>query len=326
MYIIEIAKLQVGDIFLTTEKHLISKAIKTFTSSNYSHAMLYVGDGSYIHSDRDGVHAGNVQRLLFKKMKYIQVLRLKECVDRKLIDNACAFARNEVGKQYSILNAIGTKIPLLRLSETKRQFCSRLVAQSYESAGLNLVKNSSYCSPQEFDSSEFTMRIFDCIRKATDDEIKFAKTESPLENQTKITNSIFTKVRIVTGQDIQTFEQLVNYLIKNNQHDAKITDLIKKSGYFHMWQHEVNANSWRYDKELFMSLPLSKEELKKIAANELNSSINSKQRYVYMCNQYTAIWQAKHLRYAAMHIMLYQELIKLADLRISNSMHVIQNA
>lgn len=324
MYIIEIDKLQTGDIFLTTQKHIVSKAINAFTSSDYSHAMLYVGNGSYIHSNGDGVHAGNVQRLLFNDEKYIQVLRLKENIDRKLIDAACAFARNEVGKQYSVKDAINTKNPFSKKSETNRQFCSRLVAQSFESVGLKLVNNSSYCAPQELHDSEFTVRVSGCVRKATDAEIEFANTENPLENQANITNSIFTRSRSVTGQDIQTFEQLSNYLLENNQHDGQITNIIKESGYLFMWQKDLNANPWRYNQELFMSLPLSKEKLNEIAAAELKSAINSKQRYVYMHEQYMRIWQAKRLQYAAIHIMLYQKLIELTDLRISNSTHVIE--
>lgn len=325
MYLIEINKLQAGDIFLTTQKHIMSKAVKAFTASDYSHAMLHVGDGSYIHSGGDGVHAGNVQRLLFDDDNYIQVLRLKEDIDRKLIDAACLFARNEVGKQYSVKDAINTKNPLSKKAETNRQFCSRLVAQSFESVGLNLVENSSYCAPQELADSELTVQVSDCVRKATDAEVEFANSESPLEKQTNITNSIFTKVRDVTGQDIQTFEQLSNLLLENNQYDSQLTNIIKESGYLFMWWHEVNANPWRYSQELFMSLPVSKEQLNQIAVTELNSAIHTKQRYVFMYDQFMRIWQAKRLQYAAIHIMLYLKLIKLTDLRISISSHVIEN-
>jgi len=47
MYILDINKLEAGDIFLTTKNQKISKAIRVATSSDYSHAILYVGDGSY---------------------------------------------------------------------------------------------------------------------------------------------------------------------------------------------------------------------------------------------------------------------------------------
>ncbi len=325
MYIIEITKLQAGDIFLTTQKHVVSKAIKTFTSSDFSHAMLHVGDGSYIHSDGDGVHAGNVQRLLFKHKEYVQVLRLREDIDRNLINAACAFARREVGKQYSVKDAINTKNPFSKRTVTNRQFCSRLVAQSFESVGLNLVENSSYCTPQELDDSELTVRVSGCVREAREAEIEFAKTDNPLEKQARITNEIIAKVRSITQQDIQTFEQLLNYLLENSEHDTAITNVIKESGYLFMWQHEINTNPWRYSVESFMSLPVSKEKLIEIAATELDSAVNTKQLYVFMYEQFMNIWRATKLEYALMNIMLYQKLVELTDQRISISSYVKEN-
>lgn len=325
MYIIEISKLQVGDIFLTTQQHIVSKAIKAFTSSDFSHAMLHVGDGSYIHSDGDGVHAGNVQRLLFENQKYVQVLRIREDIDRNLINSACAFARREVGKQYSVKDAIKTKNPLSKKSDTNRQFCSRLVAQSFESVGLDLVKNSSYCTPQELDDSGLTIRISGCVRKAIDAEIEFANSENPLEKQASITNEIICKVRGITQEDIQTFEQILDHLLEDNKHDSVITNIVKESGYLFMWQHEINANPWRYSVEKFMSLPVSKVKLREIADTELASATNARQRYVFMYEQFMNIWRATKLEYALMNIMLYQKLIELTDQRISISSYVQKN-
>ncbi|MBV5267079.1 MAG: hypothetical protein JZU67_00870 [Burkholderiaceae bacterium] len=109
MFILDINKLEPGDVFLTTQNHKISKAIRIATSSDYSHAILYVGDGGYIHSDGNGVHSGNIQRLLFENESQILVLRIKPDIDRGLIKNASIFARREIGKQYSVKDAINTK-------------------------------------------------------------------------------------------------------------------------------------------------------------------------------------------------------------------------
>ena len=322
MYIIDINKLQAGDIFLTTQKHVVSKAIKAFTSSDFSHAMLYVGDGGYIHSDGDGVHAGNVQRLLFKHKEYVQVLRLREDIDRSLINNACAFARREIGKQYSIKDAINTKNPLSKITNTNRQFCSRLVAQSFESVSLKLVDNSSYCAPQELDDSDLTFRIYGCVREVKEAELEFANTENPLEKQTNIINKIIAKVRTITQQDIQTFEQLSHYLYKNSEHDRAVTNIIKESGYLFMWQHEINANPWRYSVELFMSLPVSKEKLKEIANTEFDSAVNTRKRYIFMLEQFMNIWRVTKLEYALINITLYQNLVELTNQRINISSYV----
>jgi hypothetical protein len=325
MYFIDISKLQAGDIFLTTQKHIVSKTIKAFTASDFSHAMLHVGDGSYIHSDGEGVHSGNVQRLLFKKEKYLKVLRLVTEIDRTLINSACIFARREVGKQYSVKDAINTKNPLSKKKESNRQFCSRLVAQSYESSGIKLVTNSSYCSPQEFDDSKLTISIPDCLRVATAEEIEFSKSENPIEKQANITNSIFENVRRVTGEDIQTFEQLLDHLLIDSKHDSQITKIIKESGYLLMWQHEINANPWRYDKKIFLSLPMPKDELHKVAITELESAKNTKERYIFMYEQFMNIWRVQKLQYALINIMLYQQLIEITSQRVSICTCVIEN-
>ena len=228
--------------------------------------------------------------------------------------------------QYSIKDAINTKNRLSKKRDTNRQFCSRLVAQSFESFGLKLVENSSYCAPQELDESEQTVRVNGCVREATDAEIDFANSENPLEKQANITNSIFLKIRSVTGQDIQTFEQLLDFLLVNNQYDNRITSIIKESGYLFMWQHEINANPCRYNQNIFMSLPVSKEKLKHLATTEQESAINIRKRYIFMYQQFMGIWQTKKLQYALINIMLYQKLIELTDQRISISSSVLEIA
>ena len=95
MYIVIMEKLRAGDILLTSEKAFTSKFIRTMTKSDYSHAILYVGYGSYIHSDTKGVHSGNIQRLLFDNPDDIKVLRVYE---PNVADLACIFARTQIGK------------------------------------------------------------------------------------------------------------------------------------------------------------------------------------------------------------------------------------
>lgn len=325
MYVIEINKLQAGDIFLTTQKHIVSKAIKVFTSSDFSHAMLHVGDGSYIHSDGEGVHSGNVQRLLFKDSRYVKVLRLLADIDRAVINKACIFARREVGKQYSVKDAINTKNPLSKKNESNRQFYSRLVAQSFESAGLNLVNNSSYCTPQELDDSELTESVSGCVREATPAEIEFAKSDNPIAKQANITNSIIENVRSLTGKDIQTFEQILDCILENPEYDNEICNIIQKSGYLFMWQDDVNANPWRYEEKLFLSIPIPKDKLHKLALSELESAINTRERYVFMYEQSMNLWQRCQLKYASINILLYQKLVELTDQRISISTYVKEN-
>ena len=66
MYLLNRDVLKKGDIILTCSEEKPSKIIRTLTRSEYSHAILYVGEASYIHSDLSGVHSGNTQRLVIE--------------------------------------------------------------------------------------------------------------------------------------------------------------------------------------------------------------------------------------------------------------------
>ena len=292
------------------------------SSSNFSHAILYVGDGSCIHSNSDGVHSENIQRLLLNNSSHIQVLRIKSDIDREKIELACVFARTQIGKQYSLKDAIKTKNPLSKKSDTNRQFCSRLVAQSYESAGLNLVDNSSFCTPQELDDSVFTFRINDYLRVADTRDIEFAKSDNPLKNQTNVTNSILKRARETTGEDIQTYEQLINYVYSHPEYDKRITDIVENSGYLFMWQYDLTVSPWRYDLDIFMNTPMS--DLYYVASQELESATKIRIRYVFMCEQFMSMWQSRRLNFAAINLVLYQKLIELADQRITVATSVLE--
>jgi len=107
MFILDMNKLKKGDVFLTAQRGLVSKAVRNFTNSEYSHAILYVGHVSYIHSDSQGVHSDNIQRLIFEKPSNVKILRPN---DQKNVNNVVLYARSQVGKAYSVRDAIRTKL------------------------------------------------------------------------------------------------------------------------------------------------------------------------------------------------------------------------
>lgn len=198
-----------GDIILTAQLAPVSKAVRLATGSKFSHAILYVGDGSYIHSDGQGVHSNNIQRLLIEKEGCAEVRRL---IDNGYVAKACMFARSEIGKAYSVKEAINTKNPLSKRKKINRQFCSRLVAQAYEYSGIKIVDNADYCSPKDLQQSQFIEVVPGCLKKATDQEIEFANSPSPIQKQTEITNLILSSARNLTGKDIQSFEELDQFI------------------------------------------------------------------------------------------------------------------
>ena len=281
MYILDLRKLIEGDILLTAQTAVISKTIRVVSSSDFSHAILYVGDGSYIHSNGGGVHSGNTQRLLFHKLKHVQVLRPN---NETFAEKACIYARTQVGKEYSVKDAINSKNPLPKKKESNRQFCSRLVAQSYEYAGLKLVDNSSYCTPQDIHNSSDISIVKNILSKASKEEISFSKSENPLQRQADITNKILKSIRKLTGCDIQSFDELSQFVINNPIYDHGITSIIERSGYLSMWQDEMEKNPWRYNGELFLSMPMRIEEKRQQASFELKSAHKQLNLYSYNYN------------------------------------------
>lgn len=325
MFILDADRLRVGDIILTSAPTLLSKGIRAATGGSFSHAMLYVADHSYIHSDGDGVHSGNTQRRLFSALGDATVLRLRN-PDASVVKCACAYARTQVGKQYSKMEAVRSRKfrdAAEQLEDSNRQFCSRLAAQAYSVAGVPLVPNADFCYPSDFATSQLLQVVAAPLRQAHAAEVEFAQSESPIERQTRATNFILNEVRKLSGRDIQTFEQLPDFLIQKPQHDAAFCEIVKASGYLDFWKEDVLRNPWRYDAVQFRMLFLPSGELERVARRELVAAGEQLQRFTLMYGQYMALWQRSKLNYFANELQLYIHLIDVAKRRIETAQQVL---
>lgn len=327
MFILDTNVLQAGDIVLTTQDAPVSKVVRKTTGSPFSHAILYLGHGSYIHSDSAGVHADNPQRLLFRKHEYAKVLRLKSN-NLLAIEQICIFARTQIGKQYSVPEAIKSKVyRKISSSETSnRQFCSRLVAQAYAFAGIHLVPNPDFCYPKDIGDSNQLYIVNDSVRKASDNELYIASSDSPLKKQEQVTNYILTEVRKVSKEDIQTFEQVVNLLLASPFHDKVISEIVQKSGYLYLWKIDVDRNAWRYDSMNFLGLPIQREQKLALANDELVAAEKQLVQFKFMYSQYMTLWRRAQLSYFAQELQLYLTLIELTTSRVAAAKYVLDNA
>lgn len=327
MFTLETKALLPGDIVLTAQDQFASRKIRKVTSSGFSHAILYVGDGSYIHSDGDGVHADNTQRLLFAESAHAKAYRLRTR-NTLLMQKICAFARSEVGKQYSVPEAL--KSTVRRGSSpsqpSNRQFCSRLVAQAYAYVGIFLVPNPDYCYPRDVGCSDLLCLVEDCVRKATAVELRVEASDNPLKRQAQATNFILAEVRRLSGKDIQTFDQLVDYLLADGQHDNAITEAVRQSGYLDLWKYDVARNGWRYDSATFLNLPIPREEKLELAKSELVAAEQQLTRFQFMYRQYMTLLGRSKLRYFGQALQLYLTLIDWVKIRVAAAQHVLDNA
>ncbi len=252
-YVLNINQLQKGDILLKRDDSRESKLIREYTNSEYSHAMLYVGEGSVIHSDGLGVESVNVQRIGVDSPDDIVVLRIKHPYDINF-EQVELYARSEIGKEYGSAEArqviTGNKSIDGRFSN--RQYCTKFVAMAYEYGGLNIVNDATLCSTHDILISDKLQCILNVTHKATNEELTLImETDHVLAQQTEATNDLLEKVRTATGLDIQTIDQMVLICYERRDVDAKVAPLCNNHPYFHLLEVHHQKNPEEYDLQLF---------------------------------------------------------------------------
>ncbi|HAU4929952.1 YiiX/YebB-like N1pC/P60 family cysteine hydrolase [Aeromonas hydrophila] len=307
MYLLDRSKLKPGDIILTRSNEKNSSLICRVTNSDFSHAILYVGESSYIHSDPYGVHSSNIQRLLIDEIQYVKIVRVDNPVS---IEKAISYARLQIGTSYSKVSAANAFAKVFTKLDAKRQFCSRLVAKAFESAGVRLVANSDACLPQEIADSLFVHEVKGCVYQAEPKEIEFANSYDPIKKQAEITNSILKSARKLLGNKIQSLSDITSALIADSKYDNEITEIYESSGYLTMWKYEQEQNPWRYSIDLFKALPLSESEQYALATQELKIANGLLYLYKNNLEQYFYIRELHGLKYASQQFSLYKKLVE----------------
>lgn len=315
MYKIDIQKIEAGDIILTRSSSRESVLIREITKCEYSHAILYVGVGSCIESDGLGVQSQNIQRLLFEKPEDVVILRLNE--NKISIAGAIVFARQKIGTEYSTSEAKLARLEKeAKAKESNRQFCTRFVAQAYENAGIKIVDNPDYCSPQEILESKHLHKIENIVSEASKAEIAFVnEKDNPLEKQAEIHNIIFESIRNLSGQDIQTFEQIGKYLLENPAKDNEVTKIVKDSGYFEMWKTDVDKNPWHYDYKQFLMHYKNPHQRKEVGYFFASTESQTRERFYTTLQTLQFGYSFFNQNYFAMQIELYHKLIELSKER-----------
>ncbi|WP_052698593.1 YiiX/YebB-like N1pC/P60 family cysteine hydrolase [Ralstonia mannitolilytica] len=243
---IDYTQLQPGDILLTTSLAAESWSIRAGTKSDISHAMLYVSSTSVIDSTGDGVHARNLQKMFYDDKCAIHALRLKGPLTTDQLSKAIAYARAVTGTGYSVIEAVRTlRNPRGRGSD--KQFCSRLVARAYAAAGITLVGNPDFCTPEQLKESPFLFLLPSPAASVSDEEYRSLTTQpNGVEGMVRVTNDLLGQVRALSPQ-IQSINDAFQYLIENPEMDDAVLEALRSSGYLDYWRTELARFPWRYD-------------------------------------------------------------------------------
>jgi hypothetical protein len=251
-------KLLCGDIVLSTEDHYVSKAIRTATKSDISHAMIYVARCSIIDSTGEGVHARNTQRLFFADDCAVYVRRLAAGLSEQQRDLIVNFVRSLIGTRYSKLEAIRAGLRP-GTDASRQQYCSRLAAQAYASVGIQLVDSVDYCTPDELKNSSLLIPVEDAVISVPDEHV--ASVEQDIDTNDlmrEVTNRLLDAARS-KSPGIESIHDIDAYLVSNPADDEYFAKFYDDSGYLSAWQAEFDKNRWQYEFAMLAAMPGSRE-------------------------------------------------------------------
>jgi len=143
----DLTRLAAGDIILSTAPFAVtipalkSFAIRLLTWSPISHAAMVIDRGHLVEAVGDGVLRLSLSGALIDPAQQVRVLRLKEEFGwPSVAAQAAAVAEQSVSHSYATIAALCSLFAKLPGPSEHEHFCSHLVAQSYEAAGVKLVE------------------------------------------------------------------------------------------------------------------------------------------------------------------------------------------
>ncbi|AGS24384.1 YiiX/YebB-like N1pC/P60 family cysteine hydrolase [Rhizobium etli] len=277
---ISINSVQPGDILFTARPGKISKSIRFSTGGIVSHAMICVQHGSFIDSTADGVQARNLQRELFEDDEQVFHFRLKEALPREVLSNVIDFARAEIGARYSVPEAMRS-VAAVRKPRSKRQYCSRLVARVYRNAGIDLVPDADYCSPEDLRRSHLLVEIPIETEAVPEEEWLWLETNRNPIRDTHLAHKAILDVARTFVPDLESLNELHALLVTHPESDPEIAKVLRESGYLDLWRGEIAAHPWRYDQSLIaaMSAPEQMADIREYCIGTVSEAYSGGVRF-----------------------------------------------
>ncbi len=307
-YILDERKLKKGDIILTRNDSSTSKAIRKIANSNYSHAILYLGNHSFMEADINGVEFFSTQRYAFKEPKNISIRRLKK-TKSELMNVVVANARKYSYRDYNmdgVKNLYRERMQGVKIKGVsdfdkigewdKPLFCSQLIGVVFKQSGIDLANVGSLdsFSPYEIENSELLEEVEDFLIEISE-EVSSQYTlygeddlpENVLSMQTEVSQEISIKIK----QDYQDnglpipadFQDAIDKLGNIPPEKIPVADKIlstrlKESGLLDLWKENKRLYPYLYNPfELIQKWDLdnfTKMQQAIIYIKDLRASIN----------------------------------------------------
>lgn len=129
-------RLLAGDVLLERDSGVKSKAIVKVDRGDFSHALMWLGTTDLIEAVGQGARVISFMRVIIENPEQWLLLRF---ADSQASMRASVEARNIAHKGYDLKGALNTKLGLRLKPDPAKLFCSQLVAEAYQRAGVALV-------------------------------------------------------------------------------------------------------------------------------------------------------------------------------------------
>ena len=267
-----------GDIIFTARPAKLSKIIRAFSNGSVSHAIICVSYGSFIDATSDAVQARNFQRMVFQDDEKVFHYRLKEPLDREIIQTVIKYIRSEVPVRYSRFEAINAIVNIFKF-RSRRQFCSRLIARAYEQAGIKLVEDADYCTPEVLRRSSMLQKLTIAFETVSKEEFAWLSNCPDLtQRMREAQNTVLEAARRIDSS-VESFEDLYLLLIKVPIADRIIANVLESSGYLEIWKAEVKSHRWRYCPGLIDELMASPESVRDYCIGTVKEAYSGEEHF-----------------------------------------------
>lgn len=302
---------QPGDILFTARPGKVSKAIRVSTGGVVSHAMICVQHGSFIDSTSEGVQAWNLQRELFDEDEMVFHFRVRKKLSAEILAKVIDLARAEIGARYSTLEAIRS-VAGVRKPRSKRQFCSRLVARVYKNAGIDLVPDADYCSPEDLLRSPLLMAIPVKTELVSEEELRWQGDRPDPIRATHIAQNAVLQVARSFDPDVESFNDLFSLLTERPDADDAIAKSLNDSGYLDLWRIETETHPWRYDSLLIdgMTSPEHLTNLREYCIGTVSAAYSGGLRFAINLAQLKELERQHPRESFRLEIRLYEILVR----------------
>lgn len=233
-YIFNPSVLKKGDILLI---NTYNERMHARMNSSYDHVALYAGDAFIMESDGGGVALNHLFSYGFQDLNDAVVLR--SISDSEWIREGVIFcAKRIMGMEFGSMEA--GRVPefsdkAVPAISKNRMFCSRLVAQSYDKMGIQLVKNPDYCTPASFLESEALVRVEDALKPANEDDLGIVETHTKARENAENVEMLVGLYQVMSkvySEDIQAMDQLVGAALKHPEKDDEAVNAMYDTDFY----------------------------------------------------------------------------------------------